>query len=238
MTTGVPVNETPAPEPSTIALFLSTVGGLGLRKYVLARRQREPSPEQQTSDESVTDRSSASGSTIALIDPARPDTSPRNCSRPTLGALRRGFFIGSSMPSHVPIYLRLSQLAIAANQSIRRAVVLQLGFGVALELGDDPFGQDLAKLDAPLVERVDVPDRALREDTVLIECDQGPESFGREAFGQEDVRRPVALERAVRHQPVGRSLGLDRFGRLAERQGLGLGEDVGHQQVVMVAQRD
>jgi hypothetical protein len=27
------------PEPSTIALFLSTVGGLGLRKYVLARRQ-------------------------------------------------------------------------------------------------------------------------------------------------------------------------------------------------------
>ncbi len=33
-------NEVPAPEPSTIALFLSTVCGLGLRKYVLARRQR------------------------------------------------------------------------------------------------------------------------------------------------------------------------------------------------------
>ncbi len=33
-------NESPVPEPSTIALFLSTVGGLGLRKYVLARRQR------------------------------------------------------------------------------------------------------------------------------------------------------------------------------------------------------
>ncbi len=32
--------EAPVPEPSTIALFLSTVGGLGLRKYVLARRQR------------------------------------------------------------------------------------------------------------------------------------------------------------------------------------------------------
>lgn len=38
-TSGVPINETPAPEPSTIALFLSTVGGLGLRKYVLSRRQ-------------------------------------------------------------------------------------------------------------------------------------------------------------------------------------------------------
>jgi hypothetical protein len=38
-TVGAPA-EVPAPEPSTIALFLSTVGGLGLRKYVLARRQR------------------------------------------------------------------------------------------------------------------------------------------------------------------------------------------------------
>jgi hypothetical protein len=41
-TTGSP-NETPAPEPSTIALFLSTVGGLGLRKYVLSRRQQTES---------------------------------------------------------------------------------------------------------------------------------------------------------------------------------------------------
>ncbi len=35
------VNPTaPVPEPSTIALFLSTVGGLALRRYVLARRAR------------------------------------------------------------------------------------------------------------------------------------------------------------------------------------------------------
>jgi hypothetical protein len=32
--------ESPVPEPSTIALFLSTVGGLGLRRFVLVRRQR------------------------------------------------------------------------------------------------------------------------------------------------------------------------------------------------------
>jgi hypothetical protein len=36
----ISTHEVPAPEPSTIALFLSTVGGLGLRRYVLARRQR------------------------------------------------------------------------------------------------------------------------------------------------------------------------------------------------------
>ena len=39
-TAGSPNPEAPVPEPSTIALFLSTFGGLGLRKYVLARRQR------------------------------------------------------------------------------------------------------------------------------------------------------------------------------------------------------
>jgi hypothetical protein len=33
-------NPTPAPEPSTIALFLSTVGGLGLRRVAQKRRQR------------------------------------------------------------------------------------------------------------------------------------------------------------------------------------------------------
>jgi hypothetical protein len=38
-TAGSP-GEVPAPEPSTIALFFSTVGGLGLRKFVLARRKR------------------------------------------------------------------------------------------------------------------------------------------------------------------------------------------------------
>jgi hypothetical protein len=32
--------QAPVPEPSTIALFLSTVGGLAVRRYVLARRQR------------------------------------------------------------------------------------------------------------------------------------------------------------------------------------------------------
>jgi len=32
-------SETPVPEPSTIALFLTTVSGLGLRRYVLSRRR-------------------------------------------------------------------------------------------------------------------------------------------------------------------------------------------------------
>ena len=35
----VTLMEAPVPEPSTIALFLTTVGGLGLRRYVLSRRR-------------------------------------------------------------------------------------------------------------------------------------------------------------------------------------------------------
>ncbi len=38
-TSGTPGNPATAPEPSTIALFLSTIGGLGLRRYVLSRRR-------------------------------------------------------------------------------------------------------------------------------------------------------------------------------------------------------
>jgi hypothetical protein len=37
---GSPNPEAAAPEPSTIALFLSTLGGLGLRRYVMSRRRQ------------------------------------------------------------------------------------------------------------------------------------------------------------------------------------------------------
>jgi hypothetical protein len=40
ITPGAPGAEQGVPEPSTIALFLSTIGGLGLRRFVLNRRQR------------------------------------------------------------------------------------------------------------------------------------------------------------------------------------------------------
>ena len=78
---------------------------------------------------------------------------------------------------------------------------------------------------------------ALREDAVLVERHQRAEQRRRQPLGEDHVGRAVALEGAVRDQEVGGPLGLDLLGRLAEGQHLGLGEDVGHQQVVVVAQR-
>ena len=110
-------------------------------------------------------------------------------------------------------------------------------FRRAFEFGNDRLRERLAEFYAPLVERVDVPDGALREDAVLVERDQRAERGGREAFCQNHVRRAVALEDAVRHERRRRTLRLHLLGGLAERERLGLREDVGEQQVVVAAAR-
>src|SRR5215217_3145143 len=65
-------------------------------------------------------------------------------------------------------------LAVAPDQRSRRAIVRRPGPvrrrpGRALQLGDDALGERLAQLDAPLIERIHVPDDALGEDAVLVE---------------------------------------------------------------------
>src|SRR5918999_142448 len=97
------------------------------------------------------------------------------------------------------------------------------------------LGKDLAQLHAPLVERVDAPDRALDECDVLVEGDDLAERGGGQLRREDGGRRPVARHHLVRHHLGGGALGGDLFGGLAERQRLGLGEQVGHKQVVHVA---
>ncbi len=48
------------------------------------------------------------------------------------------------------------------------------GRGLGFQFRDDALGQHLAQLNAPLVERINVPNHALREDTVLVKRDEFP----------------------------------------------------------------
>ena len=170
-----------------------------------------------------------------MLAPIRPSPIIPSCIVLLL-ILRIEFVRLATVCDQPDLSLSLS-FAVAADQVVGRAVVVELGLRLALELRDDALGQHLAQLDAPLVERVDVPDRALGEDAVLVERDQLAERLRRQPFGEDRVRRAVALEDAVRHQPVRRALGLDLLGRLAEGQRLGLGEDVRQQHVVVPAER-
>ena len=66
---------------------------------------------------------------------------------------------------------------------------------------------------------------------------RAPSDLGREALRHQHVRRAVALEHPVGHEPLGGSLGRDLGGRLAESERLGLREDVRDEQVVVPPER-
>ena len=105
------------------------------------------------------------------------------------------------------------------------------------EVGEDALREHLAELHAPLVVAVDVPDDTLDEDLVLVERDERAEGLGRELIAEERVRGLVALEGLERDELLVDALGRAFLGRLAERERLGLGEEVRHQLVVEVADR-
>src|SRR5882672_4680504 len=108
---------------------------------------------------------------------------------------------------------------------------------LALEFRDNALGQHFAQLDAPLVERVNVPNRALGEDVMLVEGDELAEDFRREALGKDRVRRAVAFEGPMGYEPIRRPFSLYFLRRLAEGQRLGLGEDVRQEHIVVPAKR-
>ena len=61
--------------------------------------------------------------------------------------------------------------------------MIESGFHHALKFRNYPLGQYFAQLDAPLIERVDVPNDTLRKDVVLVERDELSEVLGRQSLG-------------------------------------------------------
>ena len=81
--------------------------------------------------------------------------------------------------------------------------------GIALKFGDNLLSQHLTQLDAPLVERVKVPDHALREDRVFVEGDESAERFRRSSRASSTGRfMSLTIERARRPPPGQLKIGL------------------------------
>src|SRR5271170_6028188 len=59
--------------------------------------------------------------------------------------------------------------SVSTYQGIRRTVMSELRSRLALQFGNDVLSQRLAQLHSPLIERIDVPDRALGEDDMLVQ---------------------------------------------------------------------
>src|SRR5215813_9016278 len=99
----------------------------------------------------------------------------------------------------------------------------ELGLTLAFELRDDALSQDLSEFDAPLIERVDVPDRSLGEYAVLIQRNQLPERGRGQTIHHDGIGRPIAF-------------GLDLLARFSEGERLGLCKYVRQQHIVMPAE--
>src|SRR5208282_5774856 len=130
-----------------------------------------------------------------------------------------------------------SHLPITANERIGRAVVRKLRFEPTLELGDDALSEHLAQLYAPLVERINVPNYALRVNTVLVERNQLTQNRWRQAVRKNHVGRSIAFEDTVRNQPVRGAFRLHLLRRFPECERLRLRKDVREQDVVLPAER-
>src|SRR5207248_3814756 len=102
---------------------------------------------------------------------------------------------------------------------------------------NDPLGKQLTELNSPLIERINIPNRALRENRVFIKGNEPAKGGWSEPLGQNGVGRAISFKYAMRDQPFRGAFGPNLIGCLPESQSFGLGKDVGHQNIVMAADR-
>src|SRR5262249_8897097 len=131
----------------------------------------------------------------------------------------------------------LAQLPVTADQRVGRAVMGELGIGGTLQLGNDAHRENLAELHAPLVERVDSPDRPLGENVVLVKRHQPSERRRRQTVEHQEVGGSITLEDPVGNKRRRSALGANLLGRLPESERLRLREHIGDQNIVMAAER-
>lgn len=114
--------------------------------------------------------------------------------------------------------------------------MFELGGSFFIQFWNDALSENFTQFDAPLVERVDVPNDSLRENRMLVKCNQFSECIGRQFLQWNRVRGTVSVECPMWNQLCGSSLGFDLLLRLAKRQCFALRENVGQQNVVMLTE--
>src|SRR3954454_20062404 len=101
------------------------------------------------------------------------------------------------LPPILPRPIRPICMSVHFLSVTKSAVRGHEGGGGGVEAGDvgprgerglDALGEDLAQLDAPLVEGVDVPDGALYEHLVLVQRDQLAQHGGGQLAGEDGGR--------------------------------------------------
>ena len=105
---------------------------------------------------------------------------------------------------------------------------------VVVERRCDLLGKLLAQLDAPLVEGIKPPHRALDKDDVLVERDELAERVRVQLDAKDGRGRTVAGKAARGHHPLGSPLRSNLVGSLSKGESLGLREEVGEEQLVHV----
>lgn len=130
-------------------------------------------------------------------------------------------------------YLNLGKLLESSNQATGRSIVALAVAGL-VELLENLLCKDLAQLDAPLVEAVDVPDGALDESQVLVVDNQSTQ-LGRadDISHQDGCSWSVAEEALVRDEILRGALSSELVVSLADHESLSLGKVVGCQHLLV-----
>src|ERR1700720_3127915 len=82
---------------------------------------------------------------------------------------------------------RALELSVSADQVVCGTVVREGRLFLAFYFGDDALSQNFAELHAPLVERIDLPDRALGKQEMFVQSDKFTERLRREPVGEDRI---------------------------------------------------
>lgn len=130
-------------------------------------------------------------------------------------------------------YLNLGVLLESSNQATGGSIVALAVAGL-VELLKNLLSKDLAQLNTPLVEAVDVPDGTLDESQVLVVDNQSTQ-LGRadDISHQDGCGWSVTKEALVRDEVLRGTLGSELVVSLADHESLSLGKVVGCQHLLV-----